>query len=91
MFKQILLALVASTASAHASFEDDPDAHLLTNREGGSAHLDTGRASNIQTESSKYSMMFKFSDEAESKQRGDFEVIRNAKTNEIVKVNLSNE
>jgi len=47
MFKQILLALVASAASAHASFEDDPDAQLLTNRETGSAKLDSGRASNV--------------------------------------------
>ena len=35
--------------------------------------------------------MYRFSDEAESKQRGDFEVIRNSKSNEIVKVNLNNE
>ena len=48
MFKTILLALVASTTSAHSTFEDDPDAALITNREG-SAKIDSGRASNIQT------------------------------------------
>ena len=90
MFKTILLALVASTTSAHSTFEDDPDAALITNREG-SAKIDSGRASNIQTQSEKFSLMYKFSDESESKQRGDFELVRNSKTNEIVKVNLNND
>lgn len=46
MFKTILLALVATT-SAHTKFEDDPDAALITNREG-SAQIDTSnRAANI--------------------------------------------
>ena len=50
MFKQIILALFASSASAHASFEDDPDAELLTNRERN-ADLETGKAANFKTES----------------------------------------
>ena len=90
MFKTILFALVASTTSAHTAFEDDPDAALITNREGG-AKIDSGRAANIQTQSEKFSLTYRFSDESESKQRGDFEVIRNSKTSEIVKVNLNNE
>ena len=65
MFKNLLLAFVAST-SAHASFEDDPDAELLTNREGrGSPTLESsGRVANLQTESQNYHMWYKFSDEA---------------------------
>ena len=91
MFRQILLALVATTTSGHASFEDDPDAHMITNREG-SAQIDSGgRAANVQTESAKFPLMYRFSDEAEQKERGDLEVIRNTKTNEIVKVNLNND
>ena len=63
MFKNILLALVASV-SAHASFEDDPDAQLLTNREG-SAKLDSSRAKNFETKSENFVLTYRFSDESE--------------------------
>lgn len=50
MFKNLLLAFVASTA-AHASFEDDPDAELLTNRERSPTIEASDRVANLQTES----------------------------------------
>ena len=83
----LAIACLSHSTLAHKALEDEDDSYLMA-RENVSGLETSGLESKYERQVEKFPLLHKFSDEAKSRARGTLVVTRNAKTREIMEVDL---